>query len=316
MSDKYSIRKDTDAMKPQPPIDYIIDTLITNASINVFYGEPGSKKTYSTLSMAVCVANGKDWLGFKTKQSPVLIIDEESGEKRLSRRLNETIRGLDCDATGRISYICLAGFKLDNEDDAKIIESEIKNTKAKLVIFDALTDIMDGDENSKKDVQPVMSALRKMADNTDSSFIVIHHSNKIGGYRGSSAIKGSSDLMVQVSSDLNDNTINFKTEKNRDGNFLAWSADAVWEDDTFSLNPVYVEKVSEREKHIISYLTEHGASLVSDIVNSSEIFKATQLKKAIYKLAKEKKIYRTNPEDGNLKAIYDLPKKPVANDKQ
>lgn len=296
-----------DAMKPQKPIDYIIDELITNSSVNVFYGEPGSKKTYSMLSMAVAVANGKDWLGFKTKQVPVLFIDEESGEKRLSRRLNETIRGKDCDATGKIYYISLAGFKLDNKEDVKIIESEIKNTKSRLVIFDALTDIMDGDENSKRDVQPIMSSMRRIADATDCSIIVIHHSSKSGGYRGSSAIKGSSDLMVQISSDINDETINFKTEKNRDGNYIAWSAQAVWEDDIFRLNQVYPnDNSSEREKTIIIYLEKNGESLISDIIKSSKVIKPAQLRKTIYKLVKDKKIIRTNPETGNVKAKYNI----------
>ena len=183
--------------------------------------------------MAVAVANGKEWLGFTTKKSPVLIIDEESGEKRFARRLNETMRGADCLATGQIYYISLAGFKLDKKEDIKTIESEIIRTESKLVIFDALADIMDGDENSKKDVQPVMNALRKIADNTDSSIILIHHSNKSGGYRGSTAIKASSDLMVQVTSDFDDSVVTFKTEKNRDGTYISWSAEATWDNDKF-----------------------------------------------------------------------------------
>ena len=76
----YALRNDTYAIQPQPPIDYLIVDLITNSSLNVFYGEAGSKKTYSALSMAVAVSHGIDWLGFTTKKAPVLIIDEESGE--------------------------------------------------------------------------------------------------------------------------------------------------------------------------------------------------------------------------------------------
>jgi hypothetical protein len=307
MTDTYALRNDSDAMKPQPPIDYIIVDLITNSSLNVFYGEAGSKKTYSAISMAIAVANGKDWLGFSTKKSPVLIIDEESGEKRLSRRLNEVMRGADCEASGQLFYISLAGFKLDRKEDVKTIESEINRTEAKLVIFDALADIMDGDENSKKDVQPVMNALRKIADNTDSAIILIHHSNKSGGYRGSSAIKASSDLMVQVASDLDESVITFKTEKNRDGTYISWSAEATWDDDLFYLESTSpINKNNGREEYIITYLSENGESLISDIIENPVGYSKQGIRKTIYALAKNGQIVRSNPETGNKNAKYKI----------
>jgi predicted ATP-dependent serine protease len=303
----YILRNDIYAMQPQKPIDYIIGDLITNSSLNVFYGEAGSKKTYSALSMAVAVANGKDWLGFTTKKSPVLIIDEESGEKRLSRRLNETIRGADCDGSGQLYFISLGGFKLDNKEDVKNIESEIERLGIKLIIFDALADIMDGDENSKKEVQPVMNNLRKIADNTDSSIILIHHANKTGGYRGSSAIKASSDLLVQISSDADDSIINFKIEKNRDGSSATWTAEAIWEDDIFYLQSISpVQKSSVREDYVLNYLKENGESSLSSIMKNATGCAPSGAKKAVYALLDLGTIYRTNPEAGNRGAKYKL----------
>jgi RecA-family ATPase len=303
----YALRNDEYAMQPQPPIDYLIKDLITNSSLNVFYGEAGSKKTYSALSMAVAVANGKDWLGFTTKKSVVLFIDEESGEKRFSRRLNEVIKGSNTESTGQLYYICLAGFKLDNKEDVRTIESEIDRLDAKLVIFDALADIMDGDENSKKDVQPIMNNLRKMADNTDSSIVLIHHANKSGGYRGSSAIKASSDLMVQITSDLDDPIINFKTEKNRDGSHISWSAEAFWEDDVFKLQSTSpAKKSSIREEYVLNFLKENGESTTTAIIKDPIICTSQGARKAIYSLVKSGDIIRINPEEGNKIAIYKI----------
>jgi RecA-family ATPase len=306
----YALRNDTYAIQPQPPIDYLIIDLITNSSLNVFYGEAGSKKTYSALSMAVAVANGIDWLGFTTKKSPVLIIDEESGEKRLSRRLNEVMRGMNLGASEQLFFISLAGFKLDKKEDVRIIESEINKIGAKLVIFDALADIMDGDENSKKDVQPVMNNLRKIADNTDSSILLIHHANKGGGYRGSTAIKASSDLMVQVTSDLDDSVINFKTEKNRDGTYISWTAEANWDDDIVTIEPTSpIQKTSSREDYVLTYLRENGESLVSDIIENPIGCTKQGAKKAVYSLVKSGDIVRTNPKEGNKGAKYKVVEK-------
>jgi RecA-family ATPase len=303
----YALRNDEYAIQPQPPIDYLIKDLITNSSLNVFYGEAGSKKTYTALSMAVAVANGKDWLGFTTKKSPVLFIDEESGEKRFSRRLNETMKGFDSESTGQLYYICLASFKLDNKEDVKTIESEIDRLGAKLVIIDALADIMDGDENSKKDVQPIMNNLRKMADNTDSSIILIHHANKSGGYRGSSAIKASSDLMVQITSDLDDSIINFKTEKNRDGSYISWSAEAFWEDDLFKIQSTSpIKKSSNREEYVLNFLKENGESTIAEIMKNPIGCTPLGARKTVFDLAKIGEVIRTNPNDKTKTAIYKI----------
>jgi hypothetical protein len=307
MTEIYILRSDKDAIQPQPPIDYLVNNLITNSSLNVFYGEAGSKKTYSILNMAVAVANGKNWLNFTTKKSPVLFIDEESGEKRLARRLNETMQGSGCDASNQLFYISLAGFKLDKKDDIKNIESQINQTGAKLVVFDALADIMNGDENSKKDVQPVMTALRKIADNTDSSVILIHHSNKSGGYRGSTVIKASADLMVQIISNSDDPLITFKTEKNRDGNYRSWAAEAIWEDNIFRLESVPIKrKNSGREEYVLKYLLEHGESWMNDIIKNPIGCTSSGAKKAVYSLSEDGKVIRTNPEDGNKGAKYKI----------
>lgn len=177
---KYVVKTDHDAMLPQPPIDYIVNNLITTSSVSVFYGEPGSKKTYSILSLAVAVVNGIDWLGFSTKKYPVLYIDEESGDSRISKRMKETMNGLFCKSTGNLFYTSLSGFKLDRKEDVIIIENEVRDRKVKLIIFDALADIMDGDENLKKDVQPIMTSLRRIADSTNSAVIIIHHTGKSG----------------------------------------------------------------------------------------------------------------------------------------
>lgn len=304
---QYLVRDDYYAMQPQEPISYLIENLITNASVNVFYGEPGSKKTYSLLSMAVAVANGKDWLGLKTKQSSVLFIDEESGELRFSRRLNESIKGESCDPNGKIKYISLAGFKLDDNKCLNSLKREIIDHQIQLVVIDALAEVMDGDENSKKDVQPVMAGLRKIADLTNCAFIIIHHSNKGGTYRGSSAIKAACDVMVQVESEPNQNVIDFNVEKNRDGVFSGFSAQSNWIDDKFFLTQFENnDRVNPKEKYILEYLFLHGESTVADIIKDITICKPEVAKKSLYNLKNNKKIIRTNPETGNYNAKYKL----------
>jgi RecA-family ATPase len=213
------IRNAAYALTPRTPINYIIDKVISPGSVNVWAGKFGNGKTYVTLAAGVSVALGIDFLGMPTKQTTVLFIDEESGDQRLSTRLAATLRGVDGGEETLINFISLAGFNLlKRPGDAELLQSCIEQTQAGLVFIDALADIMlGGDENSVKDTQPVFAALRKIAENTRAAIVLIHHTNKLGEYRGSSAIPGAIDSMLLIEKDEKTNVITFKSIKNRDG---------------------------------------------------------------------------------------------------
>ncbi len=303
---RYVIHNAAYALQPQPPVEEVVEGLIHRGDLILPYGESGSKKTYAMLSLAVCVNLGKDWLGFKTTKTKVLIIDEESGERRLSRRLGEAIRGELGNENINLEYVCRANFKLDDPDDVVLLQSLIEETGAGLVLIDALCDVMSGDENSKQDTQPIFTALQKIADVTNAAIIVIHHSNKTGGYRGSSAIKGAVDLMIEIKSEQGSSFISFKTMKERDIERARWEAEAVWTDCEFYLKPAdrRKEETRERELYVMRYLAEHGASTVTDITAAANGCTPGGAKQGIYALAKQGKIKRTNP--GDRKAIYEL----------
>jgi hypothetical protein len=319
---RYVVRNATYALQPQPPIEYLIDRLITSSSVNLFFGEPGSKKTYSLLSLAVCAAVGKTWLGFEIPAHvKVLIIDEESGERRLTSRLGACLRGEL--ATGiepdYLTYVSLAGFDVGKKEDADQLSKLIMDVGAQICIIDALADIMSGDENSKQDTQPVMNHLRKIADQTDCSLNVIHHSNKMGTYRGTSAIKGSVDLMVKVESENESRFINFSTEKVRDGEPLKWSGEACWskssDGEQFYITCADAKKeqtfLTKSKVFVLQFLRDHGASSLDDICNAADVCSPAAAKQAVYSLTAGDKPYTKRTDSGGAggrgqKAFYDL----------
>jgi len=310
---RFILRNAAYALEPQPALEWIVDRLITPGSVTVFYGEPGSKKTYSMLSMAVCVAAGKDWLQFKTRPGNVLIVDEESGEKRLRMRLGAALLGELVGPETPVNFVSLAGFKMDDKNDPVLLEALIAETGAKLVIIDALADIMDGDENLKKDVQPVFNALRKIAERTCAAIIIIHHSNKQGGYRGSSTIKGSIDSMIKIESEDGSKWINFKGEKIRDGEPISWAAVATWTEEQFYLSQAEPRKVMrtrpDSENFVIEFIKQHGATDIETLEENADICSPKAARAAAYRLAKEKTIQRVNEGGKGIKAKYDLTEK-------
>lgn len=317
---RFEIRRAADALQPRPPVEYLVDKLIIPKSLSAFYGEGGAKKTYSLLAMAAQAASGGTWLDYKTKQTSVLFIDQEMGEDGLGRRIAEVLRGENLGPETPLSYVCYAGFKLDNKHDPAILRALIESEGTGLVIIDALAEIMDGDENSKADVQPVFNNLRWIADTTGAAIVIIHHANKAGGYRGSTVIKNSVDLLVQVESEDGENIINFTTQKNRyGGGKQKWAAVATWIKDpagladTFTLRPwseVKTEHLSKSQDYVMRFLGDCTTpATIEDIENSADSCSPSAARQALYNLVSRKKVIRTNPgKNGGAgnKALYAL----------
>ena len=301
-----------DALKPQPPIDWVVKDLITAGSLTLVVGDPGSKKTFSMIDAAVCVALGKKWLDFKVTQQKVLFIDEESGPRRLARRIGDSLRAHKGDGDTPLAYVTFGDFNLREESAVCKLQSCIEETQAGLVVIDALVDIMAGaDENSVKDVHPVFMSLRRIAEATNASIILIHHKNKNGGYRGSTAMSGAIDLMLMVESKSKSSEICFKTQKARDIEPVEFSAhiyfktDKVWLS-SHGVSDVLAQNLNSSKKHVLTFLKSKGNSSVTSISKSSKKLNEGSLRQTVYDLRDDGLIERTNDGGSGTSAIYGL----------
>lgn len=297
---RYTVQWAAASLQPQPPMAWIVKNLFSAGSVNLIVGEGGSKKTWAMLDCGVCVALGKPWLDFKTNPVPVLFIDEESGARRFMLRLGDVMRGHFANDTLPFAHVNLAQFDLSKEDDINEVHNLILQTGAKLVIIDALADMMPGaDENAVKDVQPIFLALRGIADKTQSAIIVIHHMNKAGTYRGSTALKGACDLMLMVASRSESVNIDFKTEKARDIEPITFAAVAHFEDGQFWLaasDPRDKPKIfNKSQTYVLRFLRDNGESGTDVVKANADICSESAAIQALRNLASLNLTYRTNP---------------------
>jgi hypothetical protein len=306
---RYLLHTAVEALQPQPPVPWIIDGLLSAGSVALVVGAPGSAKTYSLLDAAVCVAQGAPWLTCATRQAPVLVVDEESGPRRMARRLGDVLRGHSAGPETPVFYTSLARFDLRKAGDLAALADAVDETGARLVIVDALVDTMPGgDENAVADVHPVFMALRGIAETTGAAIVVIHHTNKAGGYRGSSAMHGAVDVMILVKKE--GDGLTFDMSKNRDGEPGRFAAVGYWEEGRFWLSPVTpsaekrVYPVSER--YVLRWLSEHGASTTPDIAQHADSCSERAATLAVYRLADRGLVHRVDGGSAGTVATYAL----------
>lgn len=288
-----------DALAPMPPMQWVCEGLFSVASTSVVFGAPGSKKTWSLLDLAVCIALGQPWLGHATTQGAVLIVDEESGPKRLLRRMGDVVRGHQADASLPIFATSLHGFNFfapSTGTGAKDLQDTILQTQARFVIMDALADIMiGGDENAVKDTQKVFHALRQVSEFTGAAIALIHHANKVNGYRGSTAISGAIDLLLQVESKTGEPLVKFETVKARDtepSKFIGqcfWSATEFWMTEAnTAINPNGARTYTKAEKHVLDLMGQTGdRATVKEIEERATVCAPGTAKNALYSLVRD-----------------------------
>ncbi len=316
--DRFFLHSAAEALLPQPPIDWIVKPLFSAGTVSMVMGDPGSKKTYSLMDLSVCLGSGEQWLNFETKPVSVLLIDEESGARRINRRLGDVMRGHRASKDISLQYISLARFNFclngsGGSPDLMVLDKKIRETNSKFIIIDALADVMPGaDENAVRDVQPIFMGLRKVADGTESAIVVIHHANKGGKYRGSSAMLGALDGLIKVESKNFSPNIDFTVEKNRDDKPINFAAVAHFENDHFFLTSsqsTKQEKISKPQKYVLKHLNNNGATLLVDIMARADICTANSSKQATYALADQGLVCRSDSGGSGEKATYDLTEK-------
>lgn len=311
---RYVLHWAKEAFDPLPPISWVVDALFSRDSVSLVVGAPGTKKTYSLIDCAVAVSTGDEWLGRATTQGTVLVIDEESGNHRLRRRLKEIMRGHKTSIDLPIAYTTLALWNmLSSPTDLMHMDGLLADTRPVLVIVDALADVMPGgDENSVKDTHLVFQRFRQFAEKYHCALVVIHHANRMGAYRGSTAIAGAVDMLLMVESQKGSTIVTFKTEKSRDTEPQEFSGQIQFDEVMGTARMIHSayepppEQMSRSEQYVIEYLTQNGGKAVlTDIVNSADICSPGTARRALYRLVEKGKVHRADAGKNGEKATYE-----------
>jgi hypothetical protein len=314
-----------EAFRPRPPTEWLVDGVISPSSLNLLVGEGGTKKTYSMLDLSVCLAMGKPWLGYETRQTPVLWVDEESGPDRMNQRLAQALRAHQAEPDIPLEYLSVCQFNLRQPDDLNLFFRHAFEMEAGLVVVDALADVMPGaDENLVRDVVPVFRGLRGVATNTGAAVLVIHHANKSGGYRGSSHMRGAVELMLMAHSKPDSSFIEFQSVKTRDTGSVHFAAQIHFDPPDGDATRVWLSKIGTDEaskanrkgepisaagQYVMGYLLENGESGRKEVIESSEEFSQAAISKAFHGLREIGLIHRVNEGGQGIAAVYDLTEK-------
>ena len=162
------------------PPKYIVEHFLIESGVSLIAGTDGVGKSWLGLQMAICIASGKEFLGFKVNRRPVLVIQFELSSEQLTDRL----RKLDLsDTDDYLDFVILKDDDLIFTDAWKKVGNTIndRNFIYGVVIVDNLYTSTNKDVSKNQDLKPLLLQIDFLKRTTGNAFVLMGHHNKNDG---------------------------------------------------------------------------------------------------------------------------------------
>lgn len=185
-------------VKERPTPEYLIAGLLVKNTLAAVVAPSGTFKTFLALGIAGAIATGTAWNRREVNRAPVVYVSGEgSGGFRARIMAWEQHHSQQMDDC---HFLTEAVQMLDPKEVGCFIEAINQlPEKPGLIILDTLARcIVGGDENSAKDMGEFVASADRVRGATGATVLIVHHTGKSGDTRGSTALPGAMDTIINV----------------------------------------------------------------------------------------------------------------------
>lgn len=180
------------------PVQYNwhVENLIAKGDIVMLAADAGVGKTWVALDLAVATLGVRDtWLGMKVCHTgPVVVVDQENPEAVARKRLQQL--GVVGD-NENLHYLWYQGVKLDTQPE--LLYEYCDLVRPEFLMIDSISRVHFRNENSAEEMNPLMNGgLYPIARDLGVTIMLLHHWNKTGSARGSTALPAATDLNLSM----------------------------------------------------------------------------------------------------------------------
>ena len=198
------------------PPNYILKSWLVADDLSCLYGPSGSAKSFLVADICLHVAMGWPWNGYKVKQVNALYLAVEGGSGFINR-VNALKKHYNLEDKDVPFFLYPRTISFSKSKDPDLVIETVQHRDIGLVVIDTLSQAMEGDENSAKDMGAFIRNMKAVQEATGAHVMVIHHTgkDKRKGERGSYALRGNLETVIEVSGDENPRMA--KLRKQKDG---------------------------------------------------------------------------------------------------
>jgi hypothetical protein len=204
-----------DELMTRPNPTWLIRGVLMDATNSMLSAPPASFKSFLVLDMALSVASGRHWHGHAVRQGHVLYICAE-GATGMKDRVKAWCIARKTELPPAFHFIEDAVQLADSSHLSQLTNS-LGDTKPALIVVDTLSLCALGmEENSSRDMNLFMAAVKRLQAATGAHVLLVHHSAKgTNGSRGSSALPAATQTEFHLKREKD--TVTVSCPKQKDG---------------------------------------------------------------------------------------------------
>lgn len=165
---------------PEPP--RIIDGVLRKGAKMICTGDSKSGKTCLMTNLAVCIAEGWEWLGHQCQQGKVLYINMEVMQYDFQTRYRSVYKAYGKKATpegmNNFEFWNLRGKAEPLDKLAPKIIARCRGKEYLVIIVDPIYKVQGGDENSAEAISRFCAWFDTIAEETGAAMVYVHHHAK------------------------------------------------------------------------------------------------------------------------------------------
>ncbi|MBO5969512.1 MAG: AAA family ATPase [Clostridia bacterium] len=177
-----------------PPLSpSLVDGVLRQGHKMLIVGPSKAGKSFALIELAICIAEGKQWLGFSCAQGKVLYVNLELDDASCEHRFHDVRCALNIPKRHKVDIWNLRGHSLPMDKLApKLIRRAAKKNYIAIII-DPIYKVITGDENSADQMAKFCNQFDKVCTELGCAVIYCHHHSKgaQGGKRSMDRASGS-----------------------------------------------------------------------------------------------------------------------------
>jgi hypothetical protein len=171
----------------------LIEGILREGHKMLISGPSKAGKSFALTALAIAIAEGREWFGFRCKQGKVLYLNLEIDVRSFYHRIADVYSALEYEPshTNNIDVLNLRGKAEPIDKLGPKLEHKIRDAGYSLIIVDPIYKIITGDENSAADMGAFCNWFDRLAEAGNCAVAFCHHHSK-GTQGAKSAIDRSS----------------------------------------------------------------------------------------------------------------------------
>lgn len=206
-------------LRNMPPVEWLVDGLLTAHGFAVLYGAPGIGKSFLSIDIALSVAHGMPWHGRATKPGAVLYLAAE-GVGGLGKRVRSWQAHYNAHGVTDFHVLPMAVKILEAPDLEKLLRT-IDNfgVQFSVIVIDTVARTLastGSDENDATAMGQFGEMCGVIQRHAGCAVLAVHHSGKDAarGMRGSSSLQGLADSVLELTA--SEAILTLKVQKQKD----------------------------------------------------------------------------------------------------